>query len=351
MGEPVADLVARDEPEFRRREAAALANVIAAGGAMARSSRPAAAPRASATTSSGCAQPALVIALGVDVAEARARAAQGGGSRPLLADAETLLAAASARSYRRAHAVVNTVGRSLGEVVARRRGCRARVAGVAARAARRDARRARRAHVSDRRARRVRARRQPARRHARSRWSATIAWPRHGARPPRRALGRDVVELAIAPGEASKSFATYERVCAELIARGLDRGSAIVALGGGVVGDLAGFVAATLFRGIPVVQLPTTLVAMTDAAIGGKTAVDLPAGKNLVGAFHQPRLVGCALADARHTAGARAPRRLRRAMEVRVARRPRAVERRRRVHELGRGLARSRARFRPSCAT
>jgi len=71
---------------------------------------------------------------------------------------------------------------------------------------------------------------------------------------------------------------------------------AIVALGGGVVGDLAGFVAATLFRGIPFIQIPTTIVAMTDAAIGGKTAVDLPAGKNLVGAFWQPRLVACGLA-------------------------------------------------------
>src|SRR6185503_13440559 len=71
-----------------------------------------------------------------------------------------------------------------------------------------------------------------------------------------------VVELE--PGEGSKSFTVYERVCNELIARGLDRSSAIVALGGGVVGDLAGFVAATLFRGIPVVHLPTSLVAMTD---------------------------------------------------------------------------------------
>jgi 3-dehydroquinate synthase len=109
------------------------------------------------------------------------------------------------------------------------------------------------------------------------------------------AAGREAAIIAIDPGEASKSFATYQRICEQLVAAGLDRGSAIIALGGGVVGDLAGFVAATLFRGIPVVQVPTTIVAMTDAAIGGKTAVDLPAGKNLVGAFWQPRLVSCAL--------------------------------------------------------
>jgi 3-dehydroquinate synthase len=101
--------------------------------------------------------------------------------------------------------------------------------------------------------------------------------------------------VTIPPGEAHKTLATYERICHQLVAAGLDRGSAILAIGGGVVGDLAGFVAATLYRGIAVIQVPTTIVAMTDAAIGGKTAVDLPAGKNLVGAFHQPRLVACAL--------------------------------------------------------
>jgi 3-dehydroquinate synthase len=117
---------------------------------------------------------------------------------------------------------------------------------------------------------------------------------RHHLAPLRRQLP-DAELIELAPGEASKSFATYERTCNALVERGLDRGSAIVALGGGVVGDLAGFVAATLYRGIPVVQLPTTIVAMTDAAIGGKTAIDLPAGKNLVGAFWQPRLVACGL--------------------------------------------------------
>src|SRR4029079_12394463 len=115
--------------------------------------------------------------------------------------------------------------------------------------------------------------------------------------PPIAAASREagVEIIAIDPGEAQKSFATYQRICEQLVAAGLDRRSAIIALGGGVVGDLAGFVAATLYRGIPVVQVPTTIVAMTDAAIGGKTAIDLAAGKNLVGAFWQPRLVACAL--------------------------------------------------------
>jgi 3-dehydroquinate synthase len=99
----------------------------------------------------------------------------------------------------------------------------------------------------------------------------------------------------IEPGEASKTLETFGRLSDELIARGVDRGSTIVALGGGVVGDLAGFVAATLFRGIRVIQVPTTILAMADAAIGGKTAVDTAAGKNLIGAFHQPGLVFCGL--------------------------------------------------------
>jgi 3-dehydroquinate synthetase len=107
------------------------------------------------------------------------------------------------------------------------------------------------------------------------------------------ALG--VEPIAIEPGEPSKTLATYEVLSNQLIERGADRTTRIIALGGGVVGDLAGFVAATLLRGLPVIQVPTTLLAMCDAAIGGKTAVDAPAGKNLIGAFHQPRLVFCAL--------------------------------------------------------
>lgn len=92
-------------------------------------------------------------------------------------------------------------------------------------------------------------------------------------------------------GERHKTRETWARVTDEMLAHGFGRDSAIIALGGGVVGDLAGFVAATYMRGIPFVQVPTTLVAMIDASIGGKTGVDTPAGKNLVGAFHQPEAV------------------------------------------------------------
>lgn len=95
----------------------------------------------------------------------------------------------------------------------------------------------------------------------------------------------------IPAGEASKTLATAETLYAAALAADLDRQSVIVALGGGVVGDLAGFVAATYMRGIPVIQMPTTLLAQVDSSIGGKTGVDLPAGKNLVGAFHQPAAV------------------------------------------------------------
>ena len=92
-------------------------------------------------------------------------------------------------------------------------------------------------------------------------------------------------------GEASKSRETWSRLTDELIARGFGRDSAIVSLGGGVTGDIAGFVAATYLRGIPWLQVPTTLLAMLDASVGGKTGVDTPGGKNLVGAFHQPAAV------------------------------------------------------------
>lgn len=95
----------------------------------------------------------------------------------------------------------------------------------------------------------------------------------------------------VPPGEASKSMENAEHLCRSLIEHHHDRQSFVVALGGGVVGDLAGFVAAIFFRGIPFVQIPTTIVAQVDSAVGGKTGVNTPEGKNLLGAFHQPRLV------------------------------------------------------------
>lgn len=281
LDEPLAELVKRDEPAFRRREAAELDTAIAFGDVV-------------VATGGGCgANPAnvekmraagTVIALGVEVADARVRA-QGGPERPLLAGAEQL-ARSRAPAYRMAHAVVATSGKSIEAVAAEvahienlvQRSPRSTVVAIGARSYpitvvdtlgelaldRVLADRSKIVVITD--------------------TNVSAHW---------RLPGSEVIEIP--PGEASKSFATYAQLCDELVARGADRGSALVALGGGVVGDLAGFVAATLFRGIPVVQVPTTIVAMTDAAIGGKTAIDIPAGKNLVGAFHQPRLVGCAL--------------------------------------------------------
>jgi len=273
-GEPVAELVARDEPEFRRREAQALDDVIAAAG-----DGPVIATGGGAAAfgtnldrmrAAGC-----VVALNVDVGEALARAGDA-SSRPLLARAGEL-AARRAPVYRRAHAVVDTNGRSIEDVVANVRAVERVWAthGDATIVALGE--RSYPVTIAD----------------ALVVPPGTVITDRNVAAAWGTKLGPD--PIVIEPGEASKSFATYERLCGALVARGLDRNSTIVAVGGGVVGDLAGFVAATLFRGIAVIQVPTTIVAMTDAAIGGKTAIDLAAGKNLVGAFWQPRLVACAL--------------------------------------------------------
>ncbi len=97
--------------------------------------------------------------------------------------------------------------------------------------------------------------------------------------------------LDIPPGESFKTRDSWSRLTDAMLASGCGRDTTVVAVGGGVVGDLAGFVAATYMRGVPVVQLPTTLLAMVDASVGGKTAVDTAAGKNLVGAFHPPAAV------------------------------------------------------------
>ncbi|MFT3695483.1 MAG: bifunctional shikimate kinase/3-dehydroquinate synthase [Kofleriaceae bacterium] len=273
-----------DEAEFRRQEAAALLAaisddvVIATGGGAA-----AYGDNLEKMKAAGC-----VIALDVDVATAKARAV-GGAERPLLArgdDAVRRLAAERAPIYRRAHAVVSTTGRAIEDVVddvdhvervfTRVRSVDSHDVTIVALGARsypivvgpgfhEDAIRAvvgtgRVAAISD----------------------SNVS-----------ALWNVGLPTTVMPaGEPHKTLATYERLTDDLIPQ-LDRGSTIVALGGGVVGDMAGFVAATMFRGIAIVQVPTTIVAMTDAAIGGKTAVDTRAGKNLLGAFHQPKLVAC----------------------------------------------------------
>lgn len=100
-----------------------------------------------------------------------------------------------------------------------------------------------------------------------------------------------VDRIAVPPGEEAKGIQTVMEITSRLTALGADRQTALIALGGGVVGDLTGFAASIYMRGIPVVQLPTTLLAQVDSSIGGKTAVDTPAGKNLLGTFYQPKAV------------------------------------------------------------
>ncbi len=119
--------------------------------------------------------------------------------------------------------------------------------------------------------------------------SAVIGSHAANAHASLRAAGLDTAVLAVPSGEASKSVAEAGRLWGELARLAVDRGTHIMAVGGGVVGDLAGFVASTFARGLPVWQVPTTLVAQVDSAIGGKTGINLDAGKNLVGAFWQPR--------------------------------------------------------------
>ena len=106
-----------------------------------------------------------------------------------------------------------------------------------------------------------------------------------------RARNRRVTAVVVPDGEGSKSLMRAEELCESFAREGLDRKALIVALGGGVVGDLAGFVASIFLRGVAYVQVPTTLLAQVDSSVGGKTGVNLPAGKNLVGTFWQPRLV------------------------------------------------------------
>jgi shikimate kinase/3-dehydroquinate synthase len=293
-GEPVPALVARDQLKFRELEAFVLErlivdgldhHVVATGGGAAAFGDNLRRMRAAG----------LVVALGVDVKDAQARAA-GGPERPLLADAEQL-ARKRAQHYRRAHAVVETSGRSLADVVAE--------VGAVERAwlrlpsGHRDATLlalGERSYPVVVHPRAVEG--DLVRTYLEKATKVVVVSDHNVARHWKSAALAeldDVDFVTIEPGEASKNVGQFGALCETLVAKGLDRSSALVALGGGVIGDLTGFVASTLFRGIPVLQLPTTIVAMTDAAIGGKTAIDLAAGKNLVGAFWQPRLVACGL--------------------------------------------------------
>jgi 3-dehydroquinate synthase len=123
--------------------------------------------------------------------------------------------------------------------------------------------------------------------------SDETVWGLHGPRltAALERAGLAVTPLIVAPGEQTKSFEGLADVIDRLLALELDRGDVVVAFGGGVVGDLTGFAAAIYKRGVDFVQIPTTLLAQVDSSVGGKTAIDTARGKNLVGAFHQPRLV------------------------------------------------------------
>jgi 3-dehydroquinate synthase len=116
-------------------------------------------------------------------------------------------------------------------------------------------------------------------------------WHRHGERIEREFNPQNMEVLFLPPGEANKRFASVERLAEQMVSRGADRTSIIIGFGGGIVTDVSGFLAAIFMRGIPVVQVPTTLLAQVDAAIGGKTGVNLACGKNLIGSFHQPLAV------------------------------------------------------------
>ncbi|MCC4297986.1 3-dehydroquinate synthase [Aurantimonas coralicida] len=106
-----------------------------------------------------------------------------------------------------------------------------------------------------------------------------------------RAAGIDHVQIVVPPGETTKSFAQLTDVVDQIIGARLERGDVVIALGGGVIGDLAGFASAIVRRGMGFVQMPTTLLAQVDSSVGGKTGINSPRGKNLIGAFHQPALV------------------------------------------------------------
>jgi 3-dehydroquinate synthase len=125
--------------------------------------------------------------------------------------------------------------------------------------------------------------------------SDSNVWPLYGraAMESLEKAGKEVIHFVFPAGESSKNGSTYLQLLNFLAENQMTRADQLIALGGGVVGDLTGFAAATYLRGIAYIQVPTTLLAMVDSSVGGKTAIDLPAGKNLAGAFYQPKLVLC----------------------------------------------------------
>ena len=154
--------------------------------------------------------------------------------------------------------------------------------------------------------------------------SPTAPWPNTGWSKPKRRWRTPASpssRIIVEEGEGSKTYAGLEKVCEALIAAKIERNDLVVALGGGVVGDLAGFAAAILRRGVDFVQVPTSLLAQVDSSVGGKTGINSPQGKNLLGAFHQPVLVIADTARARHAVAAPVPRRLCRSRQIRPARR------------------------------
>ena len=145
--------------------------------------------------------------------------------------------------------------------------------------------------------------------------------PRHWLAPLRDSLAEAGIAqhtVVLPPGEETKDLAHFGRLAEDILACGIERGSMLVALGGGVVGDMTGFAAATLLRGIDFVQIPTTLLAQVDSSVGGKTGINTRIGKNLIGAFYQPRLVLADTGDAGDPAAARAARRLCRDRQIRA---------------------------------
>ena len=145
--------------------------------------------------------------------------------------------------------------------------------------------------------------------------------------------------ILLPDGEAHKTWPTLQTIFDGMLAARCDRGTTVFALGGGVIGDIAGFAAACYMRGVAYVQVPTTLLAQVDSSVGGKTGINHPLGKNMIGAFHQPVAVIADVDVARHAAAARTRRRARRGHQVRRRRR-RRLPRLDRAHPAGAARAR-----------